>query len=731
VSTTTDSFQVRGEDDPRLRAVLQEYLHELEAGRRPDRRALAERLPELAGAMAPYLDALDMVHAAAGLLHVSGEGRPAAPAVEAVETLEAEPLGDFRIVREIGRGGMGVVYEAVQRSLGRRVALKVLPFAAALDGRQLQRFHNEAQAAAHLHHPNIVPVYAVGCERGVHFYAMQLIEGQNLAALIDGLKSSSARRGGEPTGPYPAPAAGQPAADTRPGPAAEWTTKRSERAGDYFRSVARLAAQAAAALDYAHGLGIVHRDVKPANLLLDGRGNVWVTDFGLASFHTDANLTQSGDLLGTFRYMSPEQAGGQRALIDHRTDVYALGATLYELLTLKPIFDGADRQALLRQILDEEPRPPRAIDPAIPAELETVVLKAVAKVPSERYATARELADDLQRFWEDRPITARRPSMLEQVTKWARRHRPVVFSALAALLLTVAGLSVATVLTAHAYDRERQKAREADEQRIRADDNFRQAWQAVDRFAQIGEQGAVGDPISSQLRWRLLEAALEYYHNFIERYHDVPSIRDELEASRDNVKKIRAELTTLMEDHLYHLMYQPSVQNELQLSDEQRQRLAKLYDALDLDRKKDETRQQRLERARRRKDGIAKVLSKEQMKRFTQISIQVRGGLAFSDPDVVLALGLTEEQKKQISDLQECSHPGGPPPEERGLRPPDRPRGPFKHFGGPGEARERMLKRTLEVLTPDQRRKWEELTGEPFKGELHFGGRPKPPGPRP
>src|SRR6516165_2430869 len=187
-------------DDPRLIGAVQEYLAELEAGRRPDRAAFAARFPELREAIGPYLDALDLVHGAAPLVQSVPRATPQA----AADALAAEPLGDFHLVREIGRGGMGVVYEAVQRSLGRRVALKVLPFAAALDARQLQRFRNEAQAAAHLHHQNIVPVYAVGAERGVHFYAMQLIEGQNLAAVIADLRGRIAPA---PIGTNPQPAA--------------------------------------------------------------------------------------------------------------------------------------------------------------------------------------------------------------------------------------------------------------------------------------------------------------------------------------------------------------------------------------------------------------------------------------------------------------------------------------------------------------------------------------------
>jgi hypothetical protein len=239
------------EDDPRLLRAVQEYLEELEAGRRPDRRELAARLPDLAAAMAPYLDALDMVHAAAPLLsRASQEG----VAARSEETPIAEPLGDFRILRTIGRGGMGEVYEAVQRSLGRRVALKVLPFAAALDAKQLQRFRNEAQAAAHLHHPNIVPVYAVGSERGVHYYAMQLIEGQNLASLIDELRrrTTSDHLESEPTGvdSDSNQSAASPSADTESGLGAQLSTQRSNRSGDFFRTAARLALQAAQALEW-------------------------------------------------------------------------------------------------------------------------------------------------------------------------------------------------------------------------------------------------------------------------------------------------------------------------------------------------------------------------------------------------------------------------------------------------------------------------------------------------
>jgi eukaryotic-like serine/threonine-protein kinase len=216
-------------------------------------------------------------------------------------------LGDYRILREVGRGGMGVVYEAEQISLGRRVALKVLPFAATMDPRHLKRFHNEARAAASLHHEHIVPVYAVGSERGVHYYAMQFLDGLTLAQLLERQRQGGAApEGGEPTtdcSPAPAPAAG--AAETVPH---AQETEPAPREPAYFRRVAAWGVQGAEALEHAHQLGIVHRDVKPGNLMLDGQGKLWVTDFGLARLGAGSGLTLTGDLVGTLRYMSPEQA---------------------------------------------------------------------------------------------------------------------------------------------------------------------------------------------------------------------------------------------------------------------------------------------------------------------------------------------------------------------------------------------------------------------------------------
>jgi serine/threonine protein kinase len=393
-------------DDPRVIAALEEYLAALKAGQAPDRLAFQARHPEIAGVLAECLDGLEWMWGAAPGL------RPAAvPAVAPVGggVEPGTPLGDFHIIREIGRGGMGVVYEAEQVSLGRRVALKVLPCVSTLDTGQLERFQNEARAAAHLHHTNIVPVFATGCERGIHYFAMQLIEGQTLAALIRELRQQIGRD--------PAPAGGRSAPPSEL--ARRWLSeeaiaqRRFLEAPGFFRAVARLGVQAAEALEHAHQLGVVHRDVKPGNLLLEGepgvsssRVRLWVSDFGLAHCRSQAGLTRTGDLAGTLRYMSPEQVLARRGAIDHRTDVYSLGVTLYELLTLEPVFPGRDRQELLRQIAFEEPTPLWRLNRAIPTELETIVRKAMAKDPRDRHATAQELADDLERFVKEEPMQA-------------------------------------------------------------------------------------------------------------------------------------------------------------------------------------------------------------------------------------------------------------------------------------------------------------------------------------
>jgi serine/threonine protein kinase len=417
-----------GREDPRLISALEMYLEAMRAGHPCSRDEFLARHAEIADALAQCLSGLEFIHVAAAQL----VGSPLFSIADPTTGVPASAqLGDYRILREVGRGGMGVVYEAKQISLGRRVALKVLPFAAAIDPKQRQRFQIESQAAAQLHHPHIVPIFGVGCDQGIHYYAMQFVDGRSLATILDELRSRSDAK----------PSHGVNSA--RDSLQVSVEEPSSIVLALDCRNVARLGAEAADALDHAHGLGIVHRDIKPANLLVDPDGALWITDFGLARFPSELSLTHTGDLVGTLRYMSPEQALARRGVVDQRTDIYALGVTLYELLTLQLAFDGRDHQELLRQIAMDEPIPPRRHNPAIPSDLETIVLKAMAKEPSSRYLTAQELAADLRHFLDDQPIVARRPGPMERSLRWARRHREVVGTAAAIVALAMIFSTVA------------------------------------------------------------------------------------------------------------------------------------------------------------------------------------------------------------------------------------------------------------------------------------------------
>jgi serine/threonine protein kinase len=734
-------------DDPRVVEALEEYLAAAEAGQPPSRQAFLARHAEIAEALAECLDGLDALqlgtrNAERGTEESSGftlsQSATRNPGPAAQADLEGAPLGDFRLLREIGRGGMGVVYEAEQLSLGRRVALKVLPFAAALDARHLQRFKNEAQAAAHLHHQHIVPVHGVGYDRGVHYYAMQLIEGQNLAALIGELRGQNAPEPSSVVSLWPDDRGTAP---TRSLMGAQLSTQRSGRSAQFFRTVARLAAQAAEALDYAHGVGVVHRDVKPANLLVDGRGHLWVTDFGLAQFHADAGLTQTGDVVGTLRYMSPEQAAGQRVLLDHRTDVYSLGATLYELLTLKPIFEGSDRQSLLQQIMHEEPRPPRAIDRTIPAELETIVLKALGKSPADRYATAGDLAGDLQRFLRHEPILARRATLPQRARKWLRRHPSVLVTGVVLLVL----LAVGSLVSAWLIRGEQEKTRLAYE---REQQRFQLARRSVDEMIQFANEELADVPHLQSLRKRLLETALVYYQEFIEQRGDDRSAQEELKSTRDRVKKILTDLAVLQGAGQFYLLNNPAVLEDLRLSAEQHDSLTEVLERQgekgsetfrEFGRLTAEERRRRfLELARANESAVEQVLTAAQLHRLRQIALQAQGPMAFREPEVIAALKLTTAQRERIRAIEadvfflrpdrplspgpgpggRDKGPGSPPP-----RPPGTSGGPPRR---PPEQKNEMALEQIrrEVLTAEQTKKWTEMTGEPFKGPIHL----RPPG---
>ncbi len=596
IGSLAEIAEPSGTNESRIMRALQEYRTAREAGANPDRHEFLARHADIATELSQCLEALDFVYQAAprfqdsalepaGLLQTSEVFKASEVSAEAQPPL---PLGDYQIIREIGRGGMGVVYEAIQLSLGRRVALKVLPFAAALDAKQLQRFKNEAQAAAHLQHQNIVPVYFVGCERGVHFYAMQFVEGQTLAALIQELRQSlsegrlppepESQRGSkiEDRGSKKALGAGLLTPPKGPTVGLLESTRsygreenKGTRLGDresvqkeanatienqaadaetlpahprssildspssFFRTVANLGIQAAEALEHAHQLGVIHRDIKPGNMMVDARGNLWITDFGLVHCQGACELTMSGDLLGTLRYMSPEQALAQRVLVDQRTDIYSLGVTLYELLTLEPAFPGTDRQELLRQIAFEEPKPPRRLNKAIPAEMETILLKAMEKNPADRYVTAQNLADDLERYLKHEPIRARRPTLRQRAAKWMRRHPGVTIavgtSAVLLLVLVASGLAVNTYLIGREQEQTKKAYESADEAYKQSQRNLALALETLDKiYLQLAEQRLPKDPQRQQEDQRLLQDAVAFYERFAEENRSDPTVRHEV-----------------------------------------------------------------------------------------------------------------------------------------------------------------------------------------------------------
>jgi WD40 repeat protein/serine/threonine protein kinase/tetratricopeptide (TPR) repeat protein len=463
--------------------IADEFVEAFRQGLSPSVEEFARRYPEHADEIRDMLPALVLVEKAKAPDDTSGEARGRTST--AVTPLRQ--LGDYQILREVGRGGMGVVYEAQQLSLGRHVAIKVLPSHSLLDRRHLARFQREARSAARLHHTNIVPVFGVGEQDGLHYYVMQFIPGLGLDVVLDELRRLRQPCGqealtqgdarGRPTNvthnasavhvargllsgefrlpqqtgdftaapPEAGPLVSAPAGDSGSStqvraadssatvrlPGQSETSTLSESGGQYWQSVARVGMQVADALAHASRQGVLHRDIKPSNLLLDDTGNVWVTDFGLAKADDSDNITNTGDIVGTLRYMAPERFNGAG---DVRGDVYSLGLTLYELLTLRPAFDETDRNRVVKQVMHDEPMRPRKVNSAVPRDLETVVLKAIARDAAHRYQTPAEMAEDLKRFVEDRPVKARRIGDAERLWRWCRRN-PLPASLVAGMVL--------------------------------------------------------------------------------------------------------------------------------------------------------------------------------------------------------------------------------------------------------------------------------------------------------
>ncbi|MCI0586025.1 MAG: protein kinase [Planctomycetes bacterium] len=442
-----------GDAERSAEEAVRDYSGLLEEGSAPEPDAFLAARPEVAERIRERIVALWRGHAAiAGFVGegAAGGGEEPARAPEP-DRAAGRTVGDFRLIREVGRGGMGVVYEAEQVSLRRTVALKVLPGHVTLPPEAVERFRREASTAARLRHSGIVEVYAVGEADGLHYFAMEFVEGMPLDRVIAKMREESpGTLGGEAVGAAvsraahrrerPAATEGEPVAPrSAEGARSASEGARGSRAPSsawnrtYIETVCRLAAEVADALEHAHRCGVIHRDVKPSNVLVREDGRAVLTDFGLAREEGLPSMTQTGEFAGTPYYVSPEQAMARRIPVDHRTDVFSLGVTLYELLTLRRPFDGETTQEVLARIVAKEAASPRKFNPLLPRDLVTIVQKAIEKDPDRRYATAGAFAADLRAFLSYRPIAARPAGAGTRVLKFARRHRAV--SAAAGALL--------------------------------------------------------------------------------------------------------------------------------------------------------------------------------------------------------------------------------------------------------------------------------------------------------
>ena len=541
-------------------SLAADFLTRHHDGESPDIESYVAKYPQHAETIR------DLFPMIAALENLKQGDRKEAARVATTRPLELKQLGDFQILREIGRGGMGIVYEAIQRSLKRRVALKILPKQALLDPQQLQRFRREARTAAQLHHTHLVSLYGAGEEDGFHFLVMELVDGASLDKVIPALRAM--RDGEQPSGDQcrqdiemvqrvaaslfqkPEQIVPPSVADTQfdfdlrnsesemPANLHHSTDKhdvssrpRFNNQRRYFRNVAAIARDAANALQHAHDKGVLHRDIKPGNLILDPQRNIWVSDFGLARQTTGGDETETKTFGGTAAYLPPEFFDGK---VDQRSDIYALGLTIYELLTLQPAFADASPGETMKRVASGsfEPVPPRNINRQIPADLQTVLLNCLANQPNHRYATAVEVATDLQRFLDGRPLKAKRTRALEHIRRWCLRNKAIaaLSATAAALVMVIAGVMTANYFQAMRSNRAINAAlvREV-QQRERSDKTLMLATAALDQIYSNLSPGDLQDyetagsnldgaaPVLSGQTAAVLDDLIEFYDRLAEQ----------------------------------------------------------------------------------------------------------------------------------------------------------------------------------------------------------------------
>lgn len=497
-----------------LAQAVDEYVVAMEEGCEPIRDDFLRRYEPIQEQLNAYLDQIDWLHDESKWNNVAQTTLNS----RAATGLDYE---DFELDAELGRGAMGIVYRAYQKSLQRWVAIKVLPYGILLDEYRTQRFWREAKIAGAIEHPGIVSVYGFGQHKDVCFYAMPLVEGRSLDYHIRDAQTQ--RSHSESNGTLDSPHAPSPIQGT-----------------DRYHKIAQLIADAAEAIHSAHLAGVIHRDIKPSNLIVDTQGRVKVTDFGLAIDTADLGLTRSGEVVGTIRYMSPEQAAGKRGLVDQRSDIYCLGTTLYELLTLRAPFASDSLADVVREKEEGILVPPRSIDPTIPRVLQTITLKAMRAKPSDRYQSAKELAQDLRNYLSGKRISAIDQSFLELTQDWARRNTGMVLSGVVFLALlfmiavafNVAQKSQQIALTKALNDREKY---------------FQNARRAVDQLGiQFAEKLELV-PEATELRRDLLRSSLSYYSEFLNESKADARLAQAIAEAKWKAAQATAGLETLVE----------------------------------------------------------------------------------------------------------------------------------------------------------------------------------------
>ena len=478
-NSSIDNLSLR--DQERVADIVETCMVSLEEGKSVEIERLAAQHPDLAEPLRRCLASLQTLHDA---VHGSQDTIPNHPAFEVGGT-----LGDFVLESVIGRGGMGVVYTAHQTSLDRRVALKLLPTNAISSPKHVQRFLLEARSAAQLQHPHIVPIYSVGEASGVHYYAMQWIDGHSLEKH----------------------------------PSSQWNL-------NHCKPFLDAAIDIGLAIQHAHDCGILHRDIKPSNLLMDHLGKVWVADFGLARRMHDQSLTLTGEVIGSVNYMSPEQAMGKP--VDERTDIYSLGVTFYEMLTGHQAFRGRTYQETLRQIEHDAPALPRKFVSAIPFDLETVVLKAMSKDREDRYTSALDLASDLIAIRDGRPIVGRRPSLIKRSAYWLGNHKPLVSVALLGIVATLLTFVIGSVKVWQTRNDLTVALIESDRHLQTAKDNYWQGRNLLDRWNENLLPELVAIPGAEHIRSQMLTDTIDYYESFLAKSANDSFLNDDITTAR-------------------------------------------------------------------------------------------------------------------------------------------------------------------------------------------------------